>query len=138
MANEIKKVEEAVVNHVINGSAVAASGGFMPTTDVNLTVANANNKPFARLKLTITFAVATTGGERIYVLRRDSGAPVPDSVYPFQMVGSFVVDTDTAHVLEIPAVPLNGACDFILQNETGQVFPTTWDLDVYVWTYGVA
>lgn len=132
----------ATVNHII-GLASLTSTSFSVAADIDNAFPNTDGHPWCDLVVTLTKGAAGTAGLGIRIYRRDlnivstSDAPEPDANFRWKDVGFLMTDSSTAEqFLELNEVrvPTGHACEFYIENLTGQTL-TDIDLDIKPYTW---
>lgn len=125
--------------------ASAASNVFVDANATTLGSANHSNFPWADLSLTAVVATTVASNCTINLYRHDllvdgtNASPVPAAGNPVVFVGAFrVPDAQTSAstmYLSVTDVPLAAACEFYIENKTGQTLNAGWKLRVVPKTY---
>jgi hypothetical protein len=140
--NAEKKSYGATVNHVINGAQIA-SAGFSLASDIDNVFTNADGYLYVDVALTLTKAAAGTAGLTVALYIRPlnfvstNDQPEVDANFKADFVRAKVVDAvNTEQFLLFQRIWVGGyACEFYIENLTGQTINATWDLDIMPWTY---
>ena len=139
----IKKNYGTTVAHVVNGASVASTAF---STAITNAFANADGYLWVDLVLTLTKGAAGTGNLTVNIYKRSldivgtSDAVVPSANMKSDYVGRVVVDNTTNEQFGlIENVWVGGrACEFYIENLTGQSINATWDLDIMPFSLGPA
>lgn len=141
-ANALKKTYGTTVNHIINGAQLTNTS-FSVAADIDNAFSNSDGYLFCDVALTLTKAAAGSAGLTVALYMKPlnfvgtNDQPDPDANFKVDLVAVKVVDAvSTEQFLLIQGIYVGGyACEFYLENLTGQTINATWDLDIMPYTW---
>ena len=148
--NDAIRILSGTVTTLEGNGSVSSGNGILVADDADLTTALVGGRPYGSFELTVAFSGAPTAGSAIHLYERKNHvgetnqAPVVDSTYKHDYIGTFVPDVAAAtQYLKLEGVPIcfHGATyyiEWVDTNGTPVNVSAGWILKVTPYTYGPA